>query len=87
MPRKPEQITKLRVSNPDFSECGSCAIGKLDFSRWWTDGGKGSFSKGIYLHVPEKGSDADGAVHRVFCRLTDNPRLSMERGILYWIVK
>jgi hypothetical protein len=81
-----KKIRRLRVDVPRNSDCGSSPIGDLDFSRWWTDGGRGSFSRGIYLHVPSRTLFPDGGVHRVFCRRSDNPRLEMKAGVLYWLV-
>ena len=61
------------------SHCGSSRISDLNFNRWWTDSINGVH---IYLHVESKDEET---WHRVMCKQTDNPRLEMNNGKLFWL--
>lgn len=69
---------RRRVADRRNSMCGSSALHRLDFSRWFTDGPDGR----LYLHV----AGPDDTWHRVWCRHTNSPRLKMDDGVLYWLI-
>ena len=68
--------------------CGSARLADLDWSHWWTDGSAGE----LYLHVRRLHPDLDGTDeadatwHRVFCRQTDRPRLTVIAGKIFWLI-
>ena len=76
------------ATSPRNSMCGSARLADLDWSHWWTDGSSGE----LYLHVRRLHPDLDGTEeadatwHRVFCRQTDRPRLTVIAGKLFWLI-
>lgn len=85
MPRK-KYITPsprcLKVNSPRNSECG-VPLSYLDWSDWYT--GTGLSGTLMILHVRQIYQD-NTAIHRVYCRHADKPRLKMKNGELYWLV-
>jgi len=71
--------SRRKVNNNRNSVCGSAQLEDLDWSRWFTDLIAGHF---FYLHV----AGPDNTWHRLCCRHSDKPRLSMKDGVLYWLI-
>ncbi len=80
---KKNKIRKLRVESPRNSLCGSAQLDKLCWDRWFTDNSFGCF----YLQVAKEEEEGEMTYHRVYCSESEKPRLSMEQGILYWLVE
>lgn len=72
---------RRKVNNRRYSAC-SARLEDLDWSHWWT--GRGLSGEMHILHVRHK--DPEMGVHRVYCRLSDSPRLEMKAGELYWLI-
>lgn len=74
------------VNSPRNSDCGSAKLSDLDWSNWWIDLSFGQF----YLHVrrahPRLDGPGDESWHRVHCRATNDPRIRLMGGRLYWII-
>lgn len=76
--KKIHLIRRVIKSNRN-SSCASARLCDLDWSNWWTDN---SFES-HYLHVKHKDGET---VHRVFCRISKNPRIGMYDNILKWLI-
>lgn len=76
------------VISPRNSTCCSANLADLDWSNWFMDGG----NLQAYLHVrrlhPHLDSEdpRDATWHRVFCRSSECPRLTMKNGKLFWLI-
>lgn len=76
------------IASPRNSACGSARLADLDWAHWWTDTSGGA----LYLHVRRlhpalDGTDPrDATWHRVYCRHTARPRLSVHAGRLFWLI-
>ena len=77
MTKKPR---RLKVASKRNSDCG-VPLDQLDWSNWWTD----IVGQVVYLHVQHT-DKSDGAVHRVWYKHADYPRLMLRDGVLYWLV-
>jgi hypothetical protein len=73
---------RRKVNSNRNSSCGSVKLSDLDWTNWFTDT---SFET-HYLHVTHKDGYAIGGIHRVHCKLAENPRLAMQNGELYWLI-
>lgn len=74
-----------KVNSRRNSACGSARLEDLKWTDWWTD--SGFTAKGMYLHVSHIGTGGhEGTSHRVYCKLTETPRLMLKNGELYWLV-
>jgi hypothetical protein len=70
----------LAISSNRNSRSGSINdIRQLNFKAFWADHSFGHF----YIHVPHK---SDGTVHRVWCKISDQPRIGFKNGKHYWLV-
>ena len=81
-PQKKIGPRRLRINSDRNSECGSESLNRLDWSYWWTD----ELGGVRYIHVARCDWRDDPTFHRVFCRISDKPRLEMKDGVLYWLV-
>lgn len=89
-----------RVNSPRNSDCGSAKLADLDWSQWFTDNTSGGFY--LHVRRCMEGIDFEAkdarnkkykfpkdyeTWHRVFCRASNHPRLSMNaNGSLYWLI-
>lgn len=68
---------RYKVKSKRNSYC-PVPLESLDWNNWFTDRSWGMH----YLHVEGE----DGAIVGVYCKHSDEPRLAMENGELYWLV-
>jgi hypothetical protein len=65
------------VNSSRNSEC-SMPLDRLDWSRWFTDGGER-----VYLHVHSLDGDT---IHRVYSRHDGPNRICFDHGKLWWLL-
>jgi hypothetical protein len=76
-PSKADWPKRRLVNSRRYSEC-SIPLDRLDWSRWFTDGGAR-----VYLHVHSLDGDT---IHRVYCRHDGPARLCLDGGKLWWLL-
>lgn len=69
------------IADSKHSSCGSAPLSSLDWNNWFLNTGIPSTE--LYISVLK---ERDDSWHRVHCRFSRYPRVSMVDGKLYWLV-
>lgn len=77
---KKKQVRWLATSSRRNSDCAK-NLKTLDWDNWWLD------TSHQYCHLHVRSEDDGGDTWwRVYCKHTDNPRVGVRDGVLYWLI-